>query len=115
MLNDYMMFTRETAVYPTNKELEYLSLGLTNEAGEVAGKVKKWMRRDPKYSNTLSSHKYSDALIEDLEGEIGDVFWYLVRLCDALCINPEQVIQTNIDKLSKRKGEGKLKGDGDNR
>ena len=42
--NDYQEATLETAKYPPNKALEYLSLGIASEAGEVAGKMKKWIR-----------------------------------------------------------------------
>ncbi len=48
-LEDYAKFTDTTAVYPNagsgdNLELFYLTCGLTNEAGEVAGKIKKLFR-----------------------------------------------------------------------
>ena len=36
--NFYQEWTATTAVYPEDKELEYLVNGLTSEAGEVAGK-----------------------------------------------------------------------------
>ena len=47
--NDYQKRTLDTAVYPgagtgDNRELEYLALGLSSEAGEVAGNIKKLMR-----------------------------------------------------------------------
>lgn len=43
-LKTYQAFTRTTAIYPEDRTLEYLGLGLASEAGEVAGVVKKWIR-----------------------------------------------------------------------
>lgn len=43
-LEAYQTATRETAIYPKEQALVYLTLGLTSEAGEVAGKVKKIIR-----------------------------------------------------------------------
>ena len=42
--DQYQDFTDETAIYPEDKGLEYTALGLASEAGEFAGKVKKWIR-----------------------------------------------------------------------
>ena len=47
--NDFQKYTINTAIYPgagtgDNRELVYLGLGLTSEAGEVAGKIKKLVR-----------------------------------------------------------------------
>ena len=36
-LEAYQKLTRETAIYPKEQALVYLTLGLTSEAGEVAG------------------------------------------------------------------------------
>jgi NTP pyrophosphatase (non-canonical NTP hydrolase) len=44
--NEYQRRTAETAIYPADLAIEYLALGLVSEAGEVAGKVKKWIRDD---------------------------------------------------------------------
>ena len=40
----YKEWTRTTAVYPKEKEEEYLMIGLANEVGEVLGKYKKQVR-----------------------------------------------------------------------
>lgn len=40
-LNQYQQTAKETAIYPKERAIEYLTLGLTGEAGEVANKVKK--------------------------------------------------------------------------
>ena len=39
--NAYQEQAKTTAIFPPDKALEYLSLGLAGEAGEVANKVKK--------------------------------------------------------------------------
>src|ERR1019366_7796168 len=93
--NDYMEFTRSTAIYPKERELEYLALGLTSEAGEVEGKVKKVIRDN----NGMVSQETETALIS----ELGDVAWYLVRLCDHFEISLDTLLLENYNKLSKRK------------
>ena len=106
-LEDYLEFTNSTAIYPeagsgSNTELYYLSLGLVSEAGEVAGKVKKLIR-DGVYDQ--------GGMIK----EIGDVFWYAVRLCDAVGYSPTDALTINMSKLSKRKEAGTISGNGDER
>jgi NTP pyrophosphatase (non-canonical NTP hydrolase) len=106
-VDEYLELTSKTAIYPeagTGRDLElyYLSLGLVSEAGEVAGKVKKLIR-DGKFNQGEVAY------------ELGDVFWYLVRLCDAIGYSPSQILEININKLLKRKENGTLKGNGDNR
>jgi NTP pyrophosphatase (non-canonical NTP hydrolase) len=106
-LHEYTKATNETAIYPeagTGARLEfyYLALGLTSEAGEVAGKIKKLIRDDTYDQEALAQ-------------ELGDIFWYLVRLCTAIGITPEEVLQKNIDKLMNRKRKGTLRGSGDER
>ena len=101
-LSAYQKLTRETAIYPKNLAIPYLALGLTSEAGEVAGKIKKQIR---------------DGGVEVMGtiDEIGDVFWYLARLCDELNFDAEDVLQRNWAKLSDRKERGVIGGSGDKR
>lgn len=101
-LNAYQQLTRETAIYPKEQAITYLALGLASEAGEVAGKVKKKIR---------------DGGIDVMAtiDEIGDVFWYLARLCDELGFEAENVLQRNIAKLMDRKERNVLGGSGDKR
>ena len=40
----YQIAACDTAIFPKNKAMEYLTLGLTGEAGEIANKVKKFIR-----------------------------------------------------------------------
>ena len=82
----YMDFTRKTARYPKRREKEYLMLGLMNEAGEVGGAFKKEIR----------DHVDNTDLIID---EMGDVLWYLTRLCDVYDIKISELMVNNMDKL----------------
>lgn len=105
--NEYQKRTMDSAIYPqagsgSAIELYYLALGLTSEAGEVAGKVKK-MIRDGQMDTAAMIH------------EIGDCLWYSARLADALGFTLEDVMRINYAKLMKRTQNGTIKGSGDNR
>jgi NTP pyrophosphatase (non-canonical NTP hydrolase) len=73
------------------------SLGLTGEAGEFADHVKK-----------ISFHgkELTDELRDKMILELGDVMWYVIQACEGLDISLEDVVQLNIDKLSKRHPDG---------
>ena len=85
----YMDFTRKTAKYPKRREKEYLMIGLMNEAGEVGGAYKKEIR----------DRVNNEDLIID---EMGDVLWYLTRLCDVYNIKISELMINNMDKLFQR-------------
>ena len=99
--NQYQIEAKKTAIFPANKALEYLSLGLVGEAGEVANKVKKIIR-DKK-------------LDIDVASEIGDVLWYCAMLADYFNVNLGKIMNDNINKLQSRKNRGVLGGSGDKR
>ena len=103
----YLEFTRSTAIYPKDRELEYLTLGLTSEAGEVAGKVKKVIRDNNGVVTPIGKQQLVD--------ELGDVCWYLTRLCDYFDISLTELLECNFQKLSARKNKGTIQGSGDNR
>ena len=91
----------------TNHPVIYPTLGLTNEAGEVAGKVKK-IFRDRRGVITDDDR-------EALKLELGDVLWYLAEICTQLDLRLEDVAAANIAKLQRRAARGTLAGDGDER
>lgn len=97
-----------TAIFPKHKALEYLSLGLTGEAGEIANKVKKLIR-DGADEEELASKKI------EIGYEIGDVLWYCAVLADELDMSLGHIMENNLQKLADRKARGKLTGSGDNR
>ena len=98
----YQDWTKSTAVYPEEKEEEYLMVGLANEVGELLGKYKKEIRGD--------GEKLDDKL-----DELGDVCWYIARLFDHYGVTHQQILHNNTVKLIDRQIRGKLKGDGDKR
>ncbi|MEL7158453.1 MAG: nucleoside triphosphate pyrophosphohydrolase family protein [Actinomycetota bacterium] len=91
----------------TDHPIVYPTLGLTNEAGEVAGKVKKIFRD--------RGGRVTDDDRAALTLELGDVLWYLSELCTQLGIDLEDVAAANLDKLRGRVARGTLHGDGDHR
>jgi NTP pyrophosphatase (non-canonical NTP hydrolase) len=105
---DYQTKSRKTANYPAiGHGVIYPTLGLTNEAGEVAGKIKKIFRD----KGGVISESDRDAL----KGELGDVLWYLAQISTELDLSLDEVAEHNIEKLYSRLERGKIGGDGDNR
>ena len=104
--NEYQKLAKSTAVYPDGYRMVYPTLGLTGEAGEVAEKVKKYIRDGCEDSNAFDN---------DIKKELGDVLWYLSAIASDLDLSLEDIAQTNVEKLKSRLKRDKIKGSGDNR
>ena len=105
---DYQTKSRRTANYPSiGHPAIYPTLGLTSEAGEVAGKIKKIFRD--------KGGVIGAAEREALKGELGDVLWYLAQVCTELDLSLDDVAGHNLEKLFSRLERGKISGEGDNR
>ena len=98
----------ETAIFPKHKAMEYLTLGLTGEAGEIANKVKKFIR------DGAAQDEYLAKRIE-IGYEIGDVLWYCAVLAKEMEMDLGHIMENNLQKLADRKKRGTLSGSGDNR
>ena len=105
---EYQSRACETAIYPKHRAMEYLTLGLTGESGEIANKVKKFIR------DGAVKDEYLAKRIE-IGYEIGDVLWYCAVLAEELEMNLGHIMEKNLDKLADRKKRGTLSGSGDNR
>lgn len=113
-MQDYQDWTVETAVYPeagkyTERELNYLVHGLTGEAGELANKFKKFLRRG---AIILREDASLDLLPEEAEmliDEMGDILWYLCRMAETLGIPIEDIANRNRRKLEERKAADEIK------
>ena len=104
----YEMKAGQTAIFPKSQALEYLALGLTSEAGEVAGKVKKLIR-DGEDVEGFELKKMAIA------SEVGDVLWYCAMLAKEVGVALNDIMKDNLKKLHGRKVRGTLHGSGDNR
>ena len=69
------------------------ALGISAEGGEFMEIVKKI---------TFQGKPWDEANLDHLKIELGDVMWYVAQACMALDISLEEVMDRNIDKLSKR-------------
>lgn len=91
----------------TDDPIVYPTLGLINEAGEFAGKIKKIFRD--------KNGQFSEEDLKALKAELGDVLWYFTQICTNLGFTLEEVAEQNLDKLFSRLERGVIQGEGDNR
>jgi NTP pyrophosphatase (non-canonical NTP hydrolase) len=101
--NEYQEWVKTMKVYPEQHKIVYPAFGICGESGEVAEKVKKWLRGDKELDKA------------ELAKEASDILWYIASLADDLGYTLQDVVDMNIEKLSSRKERGVLKGSGDNR
>lgn len=107
-INDYQKFTATTDIYPNDAfNIGYKALGLVGESGEAADKIKKIYRDKNGIFNATDEM--------EIAKELGDCLWYISRLAEAIGFNLSDIVAINVDKLSKRKAEDKIHGNGDNR
>jgi NTP pyrophosphatase (non-canonical NTP hydrolase) len=90
-----------------NSDIAYYALGLCDESGEVAGKIKK-LYRD---KEGVLNEEYK----KEIAKELGDVIWYLSQLCTKIGLSFEEVANMNIENLYSRLERNQLQGNGDNR
>lgn len=111
-LNDYQDAARKTAKSTT---IEHFTFGLIEEAGEVAGVMKRVHRGDDGYYSKPYIGVPSIEAKSKLIAEVGDVLWYLAMIADLLEVRLEDVATMNIAKLSDRAKRNVIQGEGDNR
>lgn len=69
-------------------------LGLCGETGEVVDLIKKYIYHGKELPR------------EDLIAELGDVVWYIVEIAAAIDCSLEDILITNVEKLTKRYPNG---------
>ena len=92
---EYQSAAAKTAHYPRRLEnLEYPTLGLAGEAGEVANIVKK-IQRD--HGGILN-----EEIRAKLKDELGDVLWYISACAEELDLTLNEIAEFNVEKLARR-------------
>ena len=114
-LCEYQDMARKTAVYDYS---DYPLLALSEEVGEVMGKIAKYGRKNSLPANNVIkqiAYGFIPELKEQVEKEMGDVLWQWANLCWELGLDPSDVAEKNISKLQGRQERGTLNGEGDER
>lgn len=107
-LNEYQRRSRSTWRHVhVDHPIVYPTLGLANEAGEVAGKIKKIFRDR---GGVIAAEDRAA-----LKQELGDVLWYLAQICTELDLTLAEVAEANLEKLRSRQERDRIGGDGDDR
>lgn len=92
--SSWFLYPKRDAV---NTDLSHAVIGLNEEAGEVAGLLKKHVYRNKTRTN------------EQWIGELGDVLWYLTAVAVIKGFTLEDIWQHNVGKLEARREAG-IKG-----
>ena len=69
-------------------------MGLTGEAGELTDLFKKWI-----FHNAPLDEEHA-------KKEVGDVCWYIAKICHSMGWNLSEIMHMNIDKLKARYPDG---------
>ena len=85
--------TTESKMQVNTASLMTGAIGLSSEGGEFAEIVKKCIFQGKPLDDDTQYHA---------KRELGDIMWYWVNACRALNVDPNIIIQMNIDKLKAR-------------
>ena len=117
--SEYQKLSKRTAIYPKHSDdvvFSYLCLGLCGESGEIAEKVKKFIRDHGGVGGRAGEPwRLTKNEREALMLELGDVMWYIGQLSTELGVELSEVASANLKKLLSRKRRGKIHGSGDGR
>lgn len=105
--NNYQEAAYKTAIYPQELKILYPVIGLAGETGEVAEKIKKVLRDN----NGI----FSEEKKMEIAKELGDVLWYLSSIATDMGYSLDEIARMNLQKISARKENDHIHGEGDNR
>ncbi len=94
-LNEYQKLAKTTAKKFKNRDLEIMTwgLGITGEAGDIAGCIKK----------TIAHNNDQTAGIRE---NVGDTLWYAAMICNYYNWDFDDILKENIQKLRQRHPRG---------
>ena len=98
----------------------YPALGLAEEAGEVCGKIAKFIRHNngmtPQDAEESSSPLMRDEVAKfrtALMSELSDVMWMVAEIATLNGLGLDEIMEYNIVKLTERRSKGLIDGSGD--
>ena len=98
----------------------YPALGLAEEAGEVCGKIAKFIRHNngmtPQDAEESSSPLMRDEVANfrtALMSELSDVMWMVAEIATLNGLGLDEIMEYNIVKLTERRSKGLIDGSGD--
>lgn len=115
---EYEQQAHRTIAGHAAENITYLGFGLMAEAGEVADKIAKAVRRgDIVINNNEIIFVRGDSFqfTDNIADELGDVLWFVAMMARRLGFSLEEVMRRNLDKLADRQARGVIVGDGDKR
>lgn len=86
----------------TERDRTIATMGLAGETGEVMELLKKRIRDDKLDVNALAK-------------ELGDVLYYWCRICRMFGLDPQRVLELNVEKIESRRARGTMHGSGNDR
>ena len=113
----YQKRALNTAVF---QRVDYPLLALSEEVGEVMGKIAKYGRKNGMSAEQVilgiaSANPEMLKLRQQVEKEMGDVLWQWAVLASVLDMRPRKIAHENLMKLQDRQARDVLNGEGDNR
>jgi NTP pyrophosphatase (non-canonical NTP hydrolase) len=121
-LNEYQAFTEEFAEYNEDVWIHYTATSggvvgapwsyptyaIAEEAGEVCGKIAKFIRKSRTSVDT-------EKLRMDVGKELGDLLFQVSEAARQFKFTLQEIADMNVEKLTDRKERGVLVGEGDDR
>lgn len=102
----YQQHVDATIVREAASKLEFIVLALCGETGELAEKVKKWMRGD---------YELTEEVRASMAKELGDILWHVSRTASLIDYSFSDIVRMNNQKLGVRLKDNTIGGNGDNR
>ena len=106
-LDEYQKKAQVFSVYDEQLAVVYPVTLLNEEAGEVAGKMAKAMRKGMDFNDP--------SFKQDIAKELGDVLWALSAAALDLGLSLDDIARVNLTKLERRMARGVIVGEGDDR
>ncbi len=103
ILEGYQEWVQEVSFDPfagqkSTMELMYIQMGISGEAGELTEAIKKLVRT---HGHNATAYATSEERAH-MKEELGDIMWYIARMCNFFDVTIEELVVANMIKLKAR-------------